>query len=218
MSSYRLARILVGMGIRKIRVTGGEPLLRDGIIDFLARLSRIEGIEDLAVTTNGYLLQKRLGRWPVPACGASTSAWIPPIRKNSRPLRELRVLLSAYLEGVDAALEAGLDPVKVNVVLVRGFNEGEILGFAKLAREKNLIVRFHRVHAAGRRPRLEPFAGGDRRRKSWAPSVPFSRWSSFRATKRARPPCGIALKTARARSASWLRFRYPFAASAAAFA
>ncbi len=138
----RLARILAGMGIRKIRVTGGEPLLRGGIVDFLEQLSRIEGIEDLAVTTNGYLLQEKareMARAGVRRVNVSMDAAHP---EKFAAITRTPGSFERVLRGVDAALEAGLDPVKVNVVLVRGFNEGEILGFARLAREKNLIVRF----------------------------------------------------------------------------
>ncbi len=138
----RLARILVSLGIRKIRVTGGEPLLRDGIIDFLALLSKIEGLDDLGVTTNGYLLQGKardMARAGVRRVNVSMDSAHP---ERFAAITRTPGSFERVLSGVDAALNAGLDPVKVNVVLVRGFNEGEILGFAKLAREKSLIVRF----------------------------------------------------------------------------
>ena len=138
----RLARILAGMGIRKIRVTGGEPLLRDGIVDFLGRLNEIEGISDLALTTNGYLLAEKardLARAGVRRVNISMDSAHP---EKFAAITRTPGSFERVLRGVDAALEAGLDPVKVNVVLVRGFNEDEILGFAKLAREKSLIIRF----------------------------------------------------------------------------
>ncbi len=139
---HRLAGILVGMGIRKIRVTGGEPLLREGVIDFMARLSGIEGLDDLAVTTNGYLLADKaqeMARAGVRRVNISMDSAHP---ERFAAITRTPGSFERVLKGVDAALEAGLDPVKINVVLVRGFNEGEILGFAKLAREKKLIVRF----------------------------------------------------------------------------
>jgi len=138
----RLARILVGLGIRKIRVTGGEPLLREGVIDFLARLNEIEGVKDLAVTTNGYLLAEKaeaMARAGVRRVNVSMDSAHP---EKFAAITRTPGSFERVLRGVDAALDAGLDPVKINVVLVRGFNEGEILGFAKLAREMNLIVRF----------------------------------------------------------------------------
>lgn len=138
----RLARIMAGLGIRKVRVTGGEPLLRAGIIDFLAGLKQIEGIQDLALTTNGYLLAEKaadLARAGLRRVNVSMDSSHPD---KFAAITRTQGSFKRVMEGVDAAVEAGLHPVKVNVVLVRGFNEGEILGFAELARKKNLIVRF----------------------------------------------------------------------------
>lgn len=138
----RLARIMAGLGIRKVRVTGGEPLLRAGIIDFLAGLKQIEGIQDLALTTNGYLLAEKaadLARAGLRRVNVSMDSSHPD---KFAAITRTQGSFKRVMEGVDAAVEEGLHPVKVNVVLVRGFNEGEILGFAELARKKNLIVRF----------------------------------------------------------------------------
>jgi cyclic pyranopterin phosphate synthase len=138
----RLARIMAGLGIRKVRVTGGEPLLRPGIIDFLSQLRQIEGIQDLALTTNGYLLAEMasdLVRAGVRRVNVSMDSSHP---EKFAAITRTPGSFERVLQGVDAALDAGLSPVKVNVVLVRGFNEGEILGFAELARTRNLIVRF----------------------------------------------------------------------------
>ena len=138
----RLARIMSGLGIRKVRVTGGEPLLRPGIIDFLSGLKQIEGIHDLALTTNGYLLAEMavdLARAGVRRVNVSMDSAHPD---KFAAITRTPGSFERVMEGVDAAVDAGLDPVKVNVVLVRGFNEGEIVGFAELARNKNIIVRF----------------------------------------------------------------------------
>ncbi|TAM80391.1 MAG: GTP 3',8-cyclase MoaA [Acidobacteria bacterium] len=138
----RLARIMAGLGIRKIRVTGGEPLLRSGIVDFLSQLSQVDGIQDLALTTNGYLLAEMasdLARAGVRRVNVSMDSSHP---ERFAAITRTPGSYERVLKGVDAALEAGLNPVKVNVVLVRGFNESEIVGFAELARTKNLIVRF----------------------------------------------------------------------------
>lgn len=138
----RLARIMTGLGIRKVRVTGGEPLLRPGIIDFLWQLSQIDGIHDLALTTNGYLLAdmaQDLARAGVHRVNVSMDSSHP---ERFAAITRTPGSYERVLKGVEAAVEAGLDPVKVNVVLVRGFNEGEILGFAELARTKNIVVRF----------------------------------------------------------------------------
>ncbi|HET7212901.1 MAG TPA: GTP 3',8-cyclase MoaA [Terriglobia bacterium] len=138
----RLAHIMTRLGIRKVRVTGGEPLLRAGIIEFLAGLKQIDGIQDLALTTNGYLLAEKaadLARAGVRRVNVSMDSSHP---ERFAAITRTPGSYERVMKGVDAAVEAGLHPVKVNVVLVRGFNEGEILGFAELARTKNLIVRF----------------------------------------------------------------------------
>lgn len=138
----RLARILAGMGIRKVRVTGGEPLLRPGITDFMAGLRKIEGLEDLAITTNGYLLPekaKELAAAGSPRVTVSLDSMDPA--KFARITRAPRSF-EKVMAGLDAALEAGLKPVKVNIVLVRGFNDDEIVEFGRLGRRRNIVVRF----------------------------------------------------------------------------
>ncbi len=138
----RVARIMAGLGIQKVRVTGGEPLLRPGILDFLSGLKQIDGIRDLALTTNGYLLAEmaaNLARAGVCRVNVSMDSAHPD---KFAAITRTPGSFERVMEGVDAAVDAGFDPVKVNVVLVRGFNEGEILGFAELARTKNVIVRF----------------------------------------------------------------------------
>jgi cyclic pyranopterin phosphate synthase len=138
----RLSRVLVGMGIHKIRVTGGEPLLRDGVVDFIARLHQIEGLADVAVTTNGYLLSELaqdLAAAGSPRVTVSLDSMNPD--KFGRITRTPRSF-EKVMAGIDAALEAGLRPVKVNIVLVRGFNDDEIVDFARLARRRDIVVRF----------------------------------------------------------------------------
>ncbi len=138
----RLSRVLVGLGIRKIRVTGGEPLLREGVVDFIARLHDIEGVEDVAITTNGYLLPemaRELAAAGAPRVTVSLDSTNPEkFTKITRTPRSYEKVMA----GIDAALEAGLRPVKVNIVLVRGFNDDEIVDFARLARRRDIVVRF----------------------------------------------------------------------------
>jgi cyclic pyranopterin phosphate synthase len=138
----RVSRILVGLGIQKVRVTGGEPLLRAGVVDFISGLRQIDGLEDVAITTNGYLLPEK--------AEALAAAGSPRVTvsldsldsgKFTRMTRTPRSL-ERVMAGIDAALQAGLKPVKVNIVLVRGFNDDEIVDFARLARERDMILRF----------------------------------------------------------------------------
>jgi cyclic pyranopterin phosphate synthase len=138
----RLARVLAGLGIHKVRVTGGEPLLRAGIIDFIARLRQIPGLDDLAITTNGYLLPEKaqeLAAAGAPRVTISLDSMDPA--KFARITRTPRSF-EKVMAGIEAALEAGLKPVKVNIVLVRGFNDDEIVEFARLARRRHILVRF----------------------------------------------------------------------------
>ena len=138
----RVARVLAGQGIRKVRVTGGEPLLRDGIIAFIRNLYRIRGLEDVAITTNGYLLPemaKDLAAAGAPRVTVSLDSTDPV--KFARITRTPRSF-EKVMAGVDAALAAGLKPVKVNIVLVRGFNDDEIVEFARLGRQRDIVVRF----------------------------------------------------------------------------
>ena len=138
----RIARVLAGQGIRKVRVTGGEPLLRDGVVDFIGQLCQLREIEDVAITTNGYLLPemaKDLAAAGAPRVTVSLDSTDP--EKFARITRTPRSF-EKVMAGVDAAIEAGIKPVKVNIVLVRGFNDDEIVEFARLARRRDIVVRF----------------------------------------------------------------------------
>jgi cyclic pyranopterin phosphate synthase len=138
----RLSRILVGLGIRKVRVTGGEPLLRPGVVDFISRLRQIDGLKDVAITTNGYRLPE-IARDLAAAGSPRVTVSLDSLdaAKFARITRTPRSL-EKVMAGIDAALQAGLQPVKVNIVLVRGFNDDEIVDFARLARKRDIILRF----------------------------------------------------------------------------
>jgi cyclic pyranopterin phosphate synthase len=136
----RLASIFVGLGIRKVRITGGEPLVRDGVEKFVSYLHRI-GVEDLSITTNGHLLAERCQR--LIAAGLSriniSLDSLDPIKfEKITRTRSYRTVMN----GIEAAQATRFAPVKVNAVLVRGFNEDEVEAFAAFARERGLIMRF----------------------------------------------------------------------------
>ena len=138
----RLCSIFSELGIRKVRVTGGEPLVRPGIEDFLRDLSRIELIEDISMTTNGLTLDRQARMLREAGVGRINISV-----DSLRPERFDRITrtpgaLDRVLAGIDAAIAAGLSPVKVNAVLIRGFNDDEIVEFAEFARERELIMRF----------------------------------------------------------------------------
>ncbi len=146
MSDYlRIARVFIGLGIRKIRITGGEPLLRHGVVDFvrdLARLSTNGTPLDIAITTNGHLLAEMVQ--PLKDAGLNR---VTVSMDAVDPVRFARITrvpngFDSVLAGVRAARKAGLDPVKVNCVLLRGFNDDQITEFGKFAREEDVVVRF----------------------------------------------------------------------------
>lgn len=138
----RLARLFVQLGVTKIRVTGGEPLLRRELPTLVEKLATLPELQDLTLTTNGLLLPMRAK--PLRAAGlrritVSLDALDPEIfgRMNG-----LDTPVDAVLRGIDAAAEAGLAPIKINCVLQRGVNDGEILPLARHFRGTGHIVRF----------------------------------------------------------------------------
>ncbi|HLJ77448.1 MAG TPA: GTP 3',8-cyclase MoaA [Acidobacteriaceae bacterium] len=142
----RMARVFVDLGIEKIRLTGGEPLLRRGLLDLVRALSRMRTISgaplDIALTTNGHLLEDLAV--PLREAGLSRITVSMDAVDAEKFARITRVPGSyeRVLAGVRAAKAAGLDPVKVNCVLLRGFNEDQIVPFARFSREEGVIVRF----------------------------------------------------------------------------
>lgn len=138
----RLVTIFVALGVRKVRLTGGEPLLRKGLPDLVARLARISSVEDLALTTNGTLLPelaKPLREAGLHRLTVSLDTLDPA---RFRALSDSEIPLSRVLSGLVAARSAGFGPIKLNCVLQRGSNDDEILGLAAFARAEGHILRF----------------------------------------------------------------------------
>jgi GTP 3',8-cyclase len=142
----RMARVLVSMGIEKVRLTGGEPLLRKGIVDLVLELASLRtlrgGRPELAITTNGHLLQDLAA--PLKRAGLDRVTVSMDAVDAERFSRITRVPngYESVLAGVRAARDAGLAPVKINCVLLRGFNEDQVVNFARFAREEDVVVRF----------------------------------------------------------------------------
>jgi cyclic pyranopterin phosphate synthase len=137
----RIVRIGASLGISKVRVTGGEPLVRKGAVDFLAEMCSIDALTDVSLTTNGVLLEKNL----------------PPLREAG--IRRINISLDTLdrekffritgvdcfdtvFEGILSAVEAGFSPVKINVVALRGVNDDELIDLARLAVDHPVHVRF----------------------------------------------------------------------------
>ena len=136
----RLAKIFVHLGIRKIRLTGGEPLVRAGLEKYVSYLSSL-GVQDLSMTTNGHLLAER--------CDSLLAAGLHRINISLDSLDPLKfekitrtTSYSTVMRGIDKAQSTRLAPVKINAVLVRGFNEDEVEAFAAFSRERGVIMRF----------------------------------------------------------------------------
>ena len=142
----RMTRILVGLGITKIRLTGGEPLLRKGLVEFVRELSKLRTLTgekpDIAMTTNGHLLAEIAQ--PLKEAGLDRITVSMDAVDSERFARITRVPngFDSVLAGVRASRRAGLDPVKINCVLLRGFNEDQIIPFGMFAREEGVVVRF----------------------------------------------------------------------------
>jgi len=136
----RVARILVeSFGVDSIRLTGGEPLVRANLDELVARLAKLG--TDVAMTTNGSTLRRH-------AAGLR-EAGLRRINISLDSLRQERFLeltrrdeLDTVLDGIDAAVEAGFDPVKINAVVMRGINDDEVVDFARFGRERGVVVRF----------------------------------------------------------------------------
>jgi len=137
----RLVRIGVELGLTKIRITGGEPLIRDGITSLIRAVSAVPGIQDLALTTNGTLL-KELAKDLAGAGLHRVNVSLDTLEPGKYKLITRGGNLDQVLEGIGAAKEAGLHPVKVNMVVIRGVNDTEAGDFLRFAKEYETEVRF----------------------------------------------------------------------------
>ena len=142
----RMARVFAGLGIKKIRLTGGEPLLRKGIVELVRDLAKLRSADgeplELAITTNGHLLAEMAQ--PLKDAGLDRVTVSMDAVDRDRFARITRVPngYDNVFAGIRAAKRAGLEPVKVNCVLLRGFNEDQIIPFGKFAREEGIVLRF----------------------------------------------------------------------------
>jgi cyclic pyranopterin phosphate synthase len=141
-----LIGVFVSMGITKVRLTGGEPLLRRGLIELVQELTALRTVSgeplDLALTTNGHLLDSLAV--PLKAAGLNrvTVSMDAVDAPTFERITRVPGSFEAVLRGIRAARAAGLTPLKINCVLLRGFNDDQIEGFARFAREENVVVRF----------------------------------------------------------------------------
>src|ERR1039458_4537742 len=142
----RLIKVFVGLGITKVRLTGGEPLLRRGLVDLVRELSGLRTLTgeplDLALTTNGHLLDELATPLKAAVLHRVTVSMDAVDAATFECITRIPGSFETVLKGVRAARAAGLTPLKINCVLLRGFNDDQIEGFARFAREENVVVRF----------------------------------------------------------------------------
>jgi len=147
----RLTRLFVPMGVRKLRITGGEPLLRVNLADLVADLNSIPGVEDIALTTNGVLLAKHASELKAAGLTRVTVSLDSLDQDVFAKMNGGFGRVSEVLDGIDHALTAGLGPVKINAVIQRGVNEGSVLPLVERFRGTGITVRFIEYMDVGNR-------------------------------------------------------------------
>lgn len=131
----------VEVGFSRIRITGGEPLVRSGIVELVRRVAALDGVTDVAMSTNGLLL-RRHARALAEAGLKRVNVSLDSLDAEKFHEITRHGEIETVLAGIDAALDAGISPVKLNVVVARGFNESEIGAFARLTETRPVHVRF----------------------------------------------------------------------------
>ncbi len=137
----RLSSIFAGLGVEKIRITGGEPLVRKNLPELISRLKNIPGINTIGMTTNGVLLTDHINQLKKAGLDKINLS-LDSLRPERFKMITLRDHYNDVFRSIDAALEAGYDPVKLNTVVIRGFNDDELPDFVELARNHPLNIRF----------------------------------------------------------------------------
>ena len=139
----RVTRILTGLGVEKVRLTGGEPLLRRDLERLIEQLARIDAIRDLTLTTNGSLLTRAKAKSLADAGLRRITISVDSLDDHTfREMSDVDVSVDTILEAVDAASQAGLHPIKIDMVVIRGRNETSIVDVARRFRGTGSIVRF----------------------------------------------------------------------------
>ena len=136
-----VAQAAAELGINKVRLTGGEPLVRAGLINLIGMLSQIDGIDDISLTTNGILLRRDAAQLKEAGL-MRVNVSLDSLDRERYEQITRHDKLDDVLDGIEAAKEAGLEPVKVNTVVLRGVNDDEVLSFARMTIEDGWHVRF----------------------------------------------------------------------------
>jgi cyclic pyranopterin phosphate synthase len=138
----RVATVMAEQGIDRVRLTGGEPLLRRGLERLVELIARIPGVEDLSLTTNGLLLERRAQALADAGLNRVTVSLDALDADVARRVADAALDPGRVLAGIEAAAAAGLSPVKVNMVVRRGLNDGEVLAMAERFRGAGTVLRF----------------------------------------------------------------------------
>lgn len=138
----RLAQLFAGLGVKKLRITGGEPLLRPNLPDLVGDLSRVEGIDDVALTTNGVLLAQHAAALKAAGLARVTVSLDSLDDEVFLAMNGGRGNKERVLEGISEAIQAGLTPLKINTVVIRGANDKTVLDLVGHFRGTGVIVRF----------------------------------------------------------------------------
>lgn len=173
----RIARIAIKLGINKIRLTGGEPLVRKGVQEFIPMLTALNGLDDISLTTNGVFLKDNLEMLK--------AAGIKRINVSLDSLKRLNFnfitrfdYFNDVWEGIEAARDMGFSPIKLNIVIMRGINDSEVLDFARLAIEQPYHVRFIECMPIGLHSNSRAFISNSEIEKSlvdrFGPLIPVS--------------------------------------------
>lgn len=137
----KIVEVGVELGINKVRITGGEPLVRKDVVELINGIRKISGIKDISMTTNGTLLPKYA--YDLKKAGLSRiNISLDSLNSNTYKKITRRDEFAKATEGIKSAFEAGLKPVKINVVVMKGINEHELKDFINFARDKEIHVRF----------------------------------------------------------------------------
>lgn len=145
----KIVRSMAKVGIRKVRITGGEPLTRTDVCEIIERISKIQGIEDISMTTNGINLDRMAEK--LKSAGLKRlNISLDSLKKDRFEYITSGGRLESALKGIEKAMAVGLNPVKINTVLIKGVNDDEIDNFIQMTKDKPLEVRFIELMPIGR--------------------------------------------------------------------
>ena len=191
----RLARIMVSLGALKLRLTGGEPLVRQNLDELVCQLAAIEGAHDLALTTNGVLLPRYAQALKAAGLARVTISLDSLDNTVFRQMNGGKADVSEVIAGIQAAEAAGLTPIKINCVVQRGVNEHTIVDLARWCKDRGYIVRFIEYMDVG------AWIMWCLPKRLLSAFTLRCRWKNWRATITVRQRCAFAIATVVAKSA-----------------